>query len=226
MTFADPDVLLLPGAGSFGAELKPLIDNLGPTARLARYPGRFGRDFGRAASFAEVVSACADQAQGLPSPPVVLVGHSFGAYVGHATAAELTTRGTAPRALVVVGADAPRRLAVPNAAVRDWAAVAAHLEEAEPGLLSGLSAEWHEVVLDTALRDLRSLQEYLAGRPPEPSCPVFSARGEHDPLTSTEGIGEWPGATGTARRVFPGGHSDLLTTPAFASWLRELTAAT
>ncbi|MFF1481920.1 thioesterase II family protein [Streptomyces sp. NPDC058301] len=226
MATEHPGILVLPGAGSFGGELKPLLDELGACARLARYPGRFGRDFGRVTTFPEVVDACADQVGSLPAGRTVLVGHSFGAYVAHATAAELERRGTLVHALVVVGADAPRLLAVPPDLGSDRSAAAAYLERIDPGLLPDPSDEWRDVVLDTAMQDLRLLAHYSAAPQPYPRCPVFAARGETDPLTSDAGLREWSGATAgpCVRRAFPGGHSGLLTTPAFADWLRAVAA--
>ncbi|MFK0262160.1 thioesterase II family protein [Streptomyces angustmyceticus] len=214
--------LVLPGAGSFGGELKPLLDELGPAARIARYPGRFGRDMGKDTTFPEVVDACTEQAQKLPAERVTLLGHSFGAYVAHATAAELERRGRPVHALVVVGANAPQRLAVPQAARSDRAAVAAYLEGIDPRLLPDPSDEWHDLVLDAALQDLRLLAHVGAAPRPHPRCAVFAARGATDPLTSAEGTAEWAAATAgpCTRRTFPGGHSDLLTTSAFADWLR------
>ncbi|MEU1847944.1 alpha/beta fold hydrolase [Streptomyces sp. NPDC019990] len=224
MTKEEPGILVLPGAGSFGGELKPLLDELRPAARIARYPGRFGRDFGKDTTFAEIVDACADQASDLPAERVILVGHSFGAYVAHATAAELERRGTPLHALVVVGADAPQLLAVPQALGSDRSAVAAYLQRIDPNLLPDPSDEWRDVVLDTAVRDLRLLRHYSAAPRPYPRCPVFAARGATDPLTSTDGTGEWSGATAGpfAQRTFPGGHCDLLTTSVFADWLRAV----
>ncbi|MFE1174832.1 thioesterase II family protein [Streptomyces sp. NPDC058773] len=222
MTTEQPGILVLPGAGSFGSELTPLLDELGAAAKIARYPGRFGRDFGKETTFAEIVDACADQARKLPAERVILAGHSFGAYVAHATAAELERRRIPVDALVVAGANAPRLLTVPQDAVSDRPAVAAYLERIDPHLLPDPSDEWHDVVLDAALQDLRLLAHYSTTPPPHPRCPVFAARGATDPLTSGEGIREWADATTgpCAHRTFPGGHSDLLTTAAFADWLR------
>jgi surfactin synthase thioesterase subunit len=224
VTTERPGILVLPGAGSFGGELKPLLDELRPAARTARYPGRFGRDFGRDTTFAEVVDACADQARDLPAERVILVGHSFGAYVAHATAAELERRATPVHALVVVGADAPQLLTVAQGVGSDRSAVAAYLESIDPRLLPDPSDEWRDVVLDTAMRDLRMLAHYSAAPRPRPRCPVLAARGAADPLTSSEGMAGWADATaGTCvQRTFPGGHSDLLTTSAFADWLRAV----
>lgn len=227
MTSDTTPVLLLPGAGSYGGELAVLAEACGPNARVARYPGRFGPDFGRSTSLAEVVGVCADQAQTLASGAVVLIGHSLGAYVAHATAAELASRGDPPRALVVVGADAPHRMRVPASAVRDEAGMAAYLENADPGMLPDPADEWYEVVVETALRDMALLTEYTALSPPAPSCPVYAARGEDDPLTTLAGIGEWPRVGGVEPRLqaFPGSHSDLLTTSAFTEWVCGLVGS-
>ncbi|MFE6619107.1 thioesterase II family protein [Streptomyces sp. NPDC057740] len=217
-------IVVFPGAGSFGGELRPLLSAWGPSAWLARYPGRFGRDFGRAAaSFEELVGSCVTQVRRLRPTRPVLVGHSFGAYVAHATATELEELGTEVSALVVVGAVAPALLTVPEAAARNPSDTAAYLGGVDPGLLPDESDEWRDIVLDTAMHDLRLLAEFKAWAHREVRCPVLAARGEEDPLTSTGGIGAWSGATaeGCTQRSFPGGHSDLLRSPAFASWLDE-----
>lgn len=219
-------VVVFPGAGSFGGELRPLLAQLGPSAWLARYPGRFGRDFGRAAaSFAEVVTSCVAQVKRHRPTGPVLVGHSFGAYVAYATATELEELGTEVSALVVVGATAPALLTVPESAARSPSDTAAYLHGFDPGLLPDETDEWRDIVLDTAMHDLGLLKEFTASAYREVRCPVFAARGEGDPLTSVGGIGAWAGATvkGCDHRSFPGGHSDLLQSSAFASWLHEIT---
>ena len=231
MSRESPDLVIFPGAGSFGGELQPLLRELAPSARLARYPGRVGKDFGTAAgSFGEVVRSCTGQVRRRQPVRPVLVGHSFGAYVAYATAARLEELGAEVSAVVVVGATAPALRAVPGSATRSRSDTAAYLEAIDPGLVCGEAAgEWRNIIIDTALQDLR----LLAGFCPEDygavRCPVLAARGEADPLTSNEGLDEWAGVTlgGCCRRIFPGGHSDLLRLPEFASWLREasLTAS-
>lgn len=218
---ATPGVVVFPGAGSFGHELRKLLRELGPSAWMARYPGRFGRDFGRAAnSLEEIAESCAAQVRRRESAPPVLAGHSFGAYVGYATATKLAELGTEISALVVVGATAPGLLSVPESAIRNRSGTAAFLE----GLLPDPGDEWRDIVLDTAAQDLRLLKEFNASKYGQICCPVLAARGAADPLTSTTGISEWANTTagGYAHKVFHGGHSDLLLSSEFTSWLSRI----
>ncbi|MFD3695125.1 thioesterase II family protein [Streptomyces sp. NPDC058646] len=226
-----PGVVVFPGAGSFGGELLPLLGELGPPSWLARYPGRFGKDLGRpAGSFEEIVQSCVAQVTRRQADRPVLVGHSFGAYVARATATRLEELGTGVSALIVVGATAPELLTVPEAATRSPSGTAAYFDDIDPGLVPGeASDEWREIVLETAMQDLRLLEDFMAtaSQYAEVRCPVFAARGGADPLTSTSGIGRWAGATSAdcAHRVFPGGHSDVLRSPEFTSWLVDVCAA-
>jgi len=221
--------VFFPGAGSFGREFQALVDTLGPAAWLVRYPGRYGRDFGvPAESFDGVVRACAEQiARRAPARPV-LVGHSFGAYVAYATAVRLREAGTEVCALVAAGASAPGRLQVPEQATGTPAGAARYLDGVDPRALADApSDDWREVVAETAMRDLRLLRQFDAASSSGLRCPILTARGEADPLTSDAGVGEWEHATAGAfsLRVFPGGHSDFLRSPACLSWIREIRAS-
>ncbi|MFJ9517966.1 thioesterase II family protein [Kitasatospora sp. NPDC101801] len=225
MSPESPSVLVFPGAGSFGTELRCLIAELGPSARLVQYPGRFGRDFGRAAGcFAEVVRSCVEQAVRHRPDRLVLVGHSFGAYAAWATAGELERQGVEVTGLVVVGADAPALLTVPEAPTLSHPDAVAYLEGIAPDLLPDEADEWREIVVDTAMQDLRLLREFTTATEfPAVRCPVLAVRGADDPLASARGLAAWAGATsgGCSAREFPGGHSELLRTPEFAHWLCE-----
>ncbi|MER5490637.1 alpha/beta fold hydrolase [Streptomyces sp. NPDC002490] len=218
MSVGTTEFFVFPGAGSFGTELRPLTRGLSKSARTVRYPGRFGDD---PQSFAGTVRSCVAQVREEPGPPV-LVGHSFGAYLAYATAGALEGSGASVRALVVVGATAPPLLTLPESVTRSPSETAAYLSGVDPAALPDESSEWRNVVVETALHDLRTLREFMSADHPEVKCPVFAARGEDDRLTSTEGIVEWSGLTtgGCAHRVFPGGHSDLLGAPEFARWAR------
>ncbi|SCG34938.1 thioesterase II family protein [Micromonospora rifamycinica] len=216
-----PDIAVLPGAGSFGGELRPLMQAFGPPAWLVCYPGRFGRGFGRPAlSFDHVVRSCVDQVAARRSVRPVLVGHSFGAYVAFAAAAELERSATGPAAVVVVGAMPPHLFSVSESVTRSRAALAAYLDEMNPELPS--SGEWREVVIDTAMSDLTLLREFDPVRCGPLRCTILAARGETDPLTTTAGLAEWGRSThgDFAHRDFPGGHTDLLGNAAFLAWLR------
>ena len=218
MGSASSGVVVFPGAGSFGHELRGLLRELGPSSWMARYPGRFGQGFGQAAaSFEEIVESCAAQVRRRELVRPVLAGHSFGAYVAYATTRKLEDQGTEISALLVVGATAPGLLTVPDSAVQDRSGTAAFLD----GLLAGLSDEWRDIVLDTAAQDLQRLQEFSASEYGEVRCPVLAARGAEDPLTSVSGIREWGNVTvgEYAHKIFGGNHSDLLSSPEFVSWV-------
>ncbi|MEU3030182.1 thioesterase II family protein [Streptomyces incarnatus] len=217
------NTVFFPGAGSFGTEFRPLTKELGRTSWAVRYPGRPGRDFGIPAdSFDAVVGSCADQILRRAAARVLLFGHSYGAYVAYATAARLRAAGTEVTALVAVGAAGPARLRVPEQAAAGPAGAAAFLDRADPGALAGApSDDWRAVVAETAAQDLRLLKGFDPAAVPGLRCPVLAARGSEDPLTTDDTIAAWQHTTTGpfTRRTFPGGHSDLLGTPACAAWL-------
>ena len=218
-------IVVFPGAGSFGGEFGPLLRELTPAARLVRYPGRIGRESGTAAgSFEDLVLACVNEVTDRKPASPVLVGHSFGAYVAYATAARLRRHGTECAGLVVVGATAPHLLAIPGAATLSRSGTADYLDRIDPGLVPE-DSDWREVVVDTAYQDLRLLDGFDPADYETPRCPIFAVRGDKDPLTSDDGIAEWAGNTAAtcSRHVFPGGHSDLLGSTEFVSWLRKVT---
>lgn len=223
-SITSPDVIAFPGAGSFGGELRTVIGEFGASAWLAQYPGRFGRDFGKAApSFTALVDHCLAQIdRRRPSRPL-LVGHSFGAYVAYAVAARLPERGTEVVALVAVGANAPSLASVPESAMRSRADLIDYLADLAPD--AEVSDEWREATLDLAVQDLRLLREFVSAEHPRLRCPIHAARGDRDPLASTDGISQWRTATSGefTHRVFAGDHSNVLHGSEFISWLREVS---
>ncbi|HZF87743.1 thioesterase II family protein [Streptomyces sp.] len=226
MNDAETTTVFFPGAGSFGTEFRPLTQALGRSSWPVRYPGRPGRDFGTpAASFDAVVRACTEQITRRITGRPLLFGHSYGAYVAHATAARLGEAGVEVAALVAVGAAGPGRLRVPERAAADPAEAAAYLDRADPGVLAGApSDEWRAVVAETTAQDLRLLRQFTPAAVPALHCPVLAARGTEDPLTTDDTIATWQHTTTGpfTRRTFPGGHSDLLSSPDCASWLRQV----
>lgn len=214
-----------PGAGSFGGEFRPLAKALAPESWLVRYPGRAGRDFGEpAASFDAVVRSCVGQITGRPDPRPVLFGHSYGAYVAYGSVLALAEAGVEVAALVVAGAVAPGLVRVPQEATGSPAAAMEYLDGVDPGLLAGApSEEWRSIVAETAAQDLRLLGQFSFAGSARVRCPVLAARGEHDPLTTDTAIAGWKHSTegDFTQRTLPGGHSDLLHSPDFATWLRE-----
>src|SRR5258708_6218886 len=153
MNDANHSIVFFPGAGSYGAEFRLLMDALKPAAWIVRYPGRYGRDFGTPpGSFGGFVRACAEQiASRMPADPVlpegpVLFGHSFGAYVAYATALRLQEAGMRVSALVAAGASAPRRLEVPERATGSPSHAAAFLGSVDPSALAAAPPHyWPEI---------------------------------------------------------------------------------
>ncbi|MFY1672835.1 thioesterase II family protein [Plantactinospora sp. WMMB334] len=219
----NPDIVVFPGAGSFGGELKTVVQEFGPSAWLVHYPGRFGRNFGRGAdSFSAVVEHCLSQlARRTPRRPV-LVGHSFGAYVAYAVAARLEGLGTAVASLVAVGATAPSLVTVPESVTRSRPDLVAYLADLAPG--ADASDAWRDATLDLAMQDLRILREFSPSDYGRLRCPIHAAGGDQDQLVSANGLGAWRSSTsgGHTHRVFAGDHSNFLHSAEFVSWLREI----
>jgi surfactin synthase thioesterase subunit len=124
---------------------------------------------------------------------------------------------------------------VPEQAAATPADAARYLASVDPGALADApSDDWREVVAATAAHDLRLLRQFVTASSDTASfgiassvslrCPVLAVRGDADPLTSDDGIGEWKHYTDGAFSwlVFPGGHSDVLRSPACTSLIREI----
>jgi surfactin synthase thioesterase subunit len=218
-----PEIVVFPGAGSFGGELRAVVQEFRPAAWMVRYPGRFGRDFGKGArSFRSVVEHCLSQLARRGARRPVLVGHSFGAYVAFAVAARLEEIGTEATSLVVVGATAPGLVAVPESVTTSRADLAAYLADLAPAEAD--SDEWRDATLDLAMQDLRILREFSPADYPRLRCPIHAAWGDRDHLVSADGAGGWRSATtaGHSNRAFPGGHSSFMNGAEFISWLRGI----
>lgn len=218
--------VFFPGAGSFGLELRPLMDALGSASWIVRYPGRHGRDFGvPAESFDGVVRACTEQITHRTPAGLVLFGHSFGAFVAYATASRLEEAGTEVTALIIAGASAPGRLRMPEQVTRTPSDAARYLDSIDPGALADApSDDWRQIVVETAVHDLRLLRQFDAASSTPVHCPIIAVFGDTDPLTSQVGVREWRNHTDGmfSMRRFAGGHSDFLRSSACSSWIREI----
>lgn len=227
---AFPRIAIFPGAGSFGAEFRPLLKALRPRAWLMRYDWR---DDAKArwgeVSFAEAAETCArDVLSRAHGAPVILLGHSFGAYVVHATTLAMQAAGQPPQAVVLVGAAAPshcQRLSAP----RTEAEVAAYWNQVEQGLLDRAPDHgWRDMVVETTCRDLALYETYdgsAIGRMP---CTVHTAAGVHDPLVSAPALRAWStyAREEGVHRIFDGGHSEMLGQIAFINWIADTALRT
>ncbi|MFD4788729.1 thioesterase II family protein [Streptomyces sp. NPDC058459] len=221
MTGDRPHLVLFPGAGSFGSEFQALRSTAGPDSTVLRYPGR---GTGEAVSFEAVVASCADRIAALPAGRVVLLGHSYGAYLAYATALALDRRPVDVSLLMVAGASAPDLLRVPPEATESPKAAAAYLDAVDPGQMAAAAPEWRDAVAETVQQDLRVLAGLTLPSPPaRVSCPVVGLRGTGDPLTSDASLAGWRRFTRRDfdPRTFDGGHSDLLGDPGLIALVHE-----
>jgi medium-chain acyl-[acyl-carrier-protein] hydrolase len=196
-------------AGVFGTWRRHLPTDLHLCA--VQLPGRQDRlKEEPVTSLPEVVARLASEVLGAElTAPLVLLGHSMGAYlVAHLTRA-LTDLGRAPELTIVSGArlddDAPRWSDVPDGRVLSL------LEE-----LGGIPPEVlaHPELVDIALVTLRAdlalvdqrHDASLACRPFE--SPVLVIGGDDDPLVPTNTLRGWERVTtgSTAVIELPGGH--------------------
>jgi surfactin synthase thioesterase subunit len=225
------DVVAFPGAGSFGQEFRLLRNRLAGDARLValQYPGRTGPDQGTpATSFGDLVAACVSRARERSLAGCVLAGHSFGAYVAYATASALEAAGTVVDALVVVGANAPDRLSLPEDAVRTREGAWEFLTGIGEDVVGPVpDEEWREIVMETAWRDLVLLSEFPGPAPARLHGPVLAVRGQDDPLTAEDRMSGWADTTDGefALVSLPGGHSDVLAAPAFLDRMAALVTS-
>jgi surfactin synthase thioesterase subunit len=225
------DVVAFPGAGSYGGEFHALRRGLAGGARLVtlQYPGRTGPDQGTpATSFDALVAACVARILRRSRAGCVLVGHSFGAYVAYATAVALEAGGTCVDALVVVGANAPDRLALPEHAVRTREGAWEFLNTLGDDVVGSVPGErWRELVMETVWRDLVLLSEFPGTASARLRGPVLAVRGLEDPLAAEDRMSGWAGVTdgGFARVSLPGGHSGVLTAPEFVDRVAALIAS-
>jgi acyl transferase domain-containing protein/surfactin synthase thioesterase subunit len=195
-------------AGALPAEVAVLAAALpGRDARLAEPPPE-----SLAAAAAGLTQALAP----LPPAPLLILGHSFGAWLGWAVARRLAELGQAPAALLAVAFGPPDRPA-PQAALA--ARLAALPEEVAPATLEAALADLGAGaavgaprLTEAGWRGLRADLRMLAAHAPSPvaplPCRIAAVSAEDDPLHPAallEGWSRLAGAGFTLRRV-PGDH--------------------
>ncbi|MGC7098339.1 thioesterase II family protein [Amycolatopsis lurida] len=164
----------------------------------------------------------------------VLVGFSMGAFV----ALELARRipawcGTAPAALVVVGAVAPQRREPGRYEQTDAAALGRLLRRDGLTPVFGYrrNPEVWAYAIDLLRRDLRLVSAYRGPAAHSVPCPVAALCGSEDPACPADDATEaWRGwaSGGFVAGVVPGGHLGVLDAgrePGFWTWLRRAEQA-
>lgn len=225
--------LLFPPAGAALTALRYLVgDASGVDVQGVEYPGRGRRiadpppatltDLAQ-----QVARELAERWGSRAVARLVLVGFSMGAFVALEVAWRLHARwGTAPAALVAVGAVAPQRR-VPGRYARTDAGTLTRLLHRD-GLAPGFreSPEVRDYAMELLRGDLRLASGYPGPSFSRVPCPVAAVCGADDPSLdslddATDAWRTWTAGPFTSR-VVPGGHLGLLAQgrgPEFWSWL-------
>ncbi|MFE2971072.1 thioesterase II family protein [Streptomyces sp. NPDC059340] len=181
----------------------------------AQYPGRQDR-FGEppVGGIEDMAEEIASAVEPFTDEPLVLFGHSMGAYVAYEVAVALERRlGPVVDHLVVSGVIAPHRKqpgelhTLPDA---EFAAEVARDNESFAALLA--NPDLVEVLLPMIRDDYRLFEIYQPGAPTAVRAPVLATGGVKDPDVDHAGLTSW-GDLATGRfevRSFPGGHFYLV----------------
>ncbi len=213
--------LLVPPAGGTLAALRNVVDAApGVTVWGVEYPGRGRRIVDPSPSTLvdlaeQIARELAGRCGSRDVARLVLVGFSMGAFVALEVAWRVHARsGTAPAALVVIGATAPQRRSPAKYARTDTATLTRLLDR--DGLVPGLreSPEAWDYVLELLRDDLRLTSRYRTSAITRVPCPLAALCGADDPgLDSvddaTDAWRSWTAGPFTAR-VVRGGHLGLL----------------
>ena len=225
--------LLFPPAGAALTALRNVVGDVsGVDVRGVEYPGRGGRiadplpttlvDLAEQVAQELIERWCSRTVARL-----VLVGFSMGAFVALEAAWRLHARsGTAPAALVVIGAVAPQRRVLGRYARTDTGTLTRllHRDGLAPGFQE--SPEVWDYAMELLRGDLRLVSGYPGPSFPRVPCPVAALCGADDhSLDSVEDATDawraWTAGPFTSR-VVHGGHLGLLAEgrgPEFWSWM-------
>ncbi len=147
----------------------------------------------------------------LTDRPLLLFGHSYGAWLGLLVSKRLEALGTAPLALAASGrrapshhrADPPLRELSDEEFVKEIQSRYGPIHPkilAEPDILA--------LTLPTLRADVAALETYDHGPGPHVECPVAALGGTDDPIVPVGDLASWRRETGgpCEVRAFPGGH--------------------
>lgn len=218
---APTSLCLFPGVGSFGSEFRPLLKAFRPNARIVQYAWRDKSGLSDAAgAITSEIRALAAQVDQAPQGPVILLGHSFGAWLAFATALEMQRVGRPPAGVILLAAGHPDSIK-PDSWPKTQADILAYWNDVSPGVLENLpDTEWQDILIETSRRDFACMKHLADLKWETLKSPIFAATGHQDPLVSQRQCEDWKllGALDFALRTFLGGHSDLLQTDAFLTW--------
>ncbi|MGW6982590.1 thioesterase II family protein [Streptomyces sp. NPDC054932] len=197
-----------------------------------RYPGRQDRVAEPNIDRMEpMVEAVVEALTPLLDRPLVLFGHSMGAWIAYEVAQRV------PAAALLVSGQVPpsRRRSAPPGSARRGDGTGVYSEEAliaEVKRLGGYDAqlfedpELRDLVLPPIQSDFSLVATYRQGTPEPLDCPVHAFYGEDDADARLEDVDAWAEVTTGpfTRKLFPGGHFYL--TDHEPALLRELSSLT
>ncbi|MEU2834226.1 alpha/beta fold hydrolase [Streptomyces lavendulae] len=193
----------------------------------AQYPGRQDRFAELAAdSIEDMAESIASAVEPLSGDPLVVFGHSMGAYIAYEVVAELERRhGPVVDLLVVSGVIAPHRKGagdVHKLGDAEFVAEVARDNESFAELLA--NPDLIEVLLPMIRDDYRLFEMYRPSDPPAVRARMLATGGAADPDVDHDGLLSWGElAAGDFEAVtFPGGHFYLVEDePALVGALAE-----
>ncbi len=224
MNKAPAKIFIFPGAGSFGTEFSSLIREFRPNISVIRYPEIDEKlDIKEDVIFDKYVNSCVQEILASNKKSVILLGHSFGAYVAYMTALALDQSTIKVMQLIVVGANFPTdndKSFVPPKSNQE---VEAYFNSIDCALLEQLQdKQWRELTLNKTLRELAALSSMYSMSFESVSCPISAISGEADPLTSDDKMSRWADYTKGGYSLFkvPCGHFELPTQPKLLTILK------
>ncbi|WP_040790844.1 thioesterase II family protein [Nocardia paucivorans] len=198
---------------SWSSSLSGSFDLAGMT-----YPGRDALlDVPPATGIRSLAVDCAAELEpSVRARPVVLFGHSMGAYVAFETARLLEGAGLPVAGLVAGGADAPSRETDERWHLASDIELADHIGALDPKSRAVLAQPaLARIFLPTIRADYRLVETYRADPGSTVSCSTVVVCGDSDPEVTPDGIARWTAhAPGDCRfRFASGGHFDLVAEP-------------
>ncbi|MCO7188409.1 MULTISPECIES: alpha/beta fold hydrolase [unclassified Pseudoalteromonas] len=216
MKISSEKIFAFPGMGSFGTEFAHLLKEFRPNIKVVRYSQSCECTTDGEALLKQYLSFCIEQITAAGCTQVILLGHSFGAYLAYQCAVILGQSNITVKQLIVVGANSPLACKVPAPLPTCDSEVEAYFNALDPQLLSKIQdEEWKQLMIERTKYDFLVLQEFYQQTHKHVECPIIAWMSKADSLTDAEGTQDWGKYTVEefSLYVVDGGHFDLPAHP-------------